>query len=90
MHTPKRFSGSGPNMLTNGPDMSGASSEDICESSIIAGMKPPLFESTATITATMPTSMTMPCRKSFITVAMYPPRTTYMQVTTAMPMTHHS
>ena len=70
MHTPRRFNGSGPNMLTNGPAMSGAKSEDICESSVIAGMKPPLLNRTATMTAIMPTNMTIPCKKSFITVAM--------------------
>ena len=57
-------------MLTNGPAMSGASSELICDSSVMAGMKPPLLNSTATMTAIMPNNMTMPCKKSFITVAM--------------------
>ena len=60
------------------------------ESCVMASEKPPLFSMTATMTATMPTSMTMPWMKSFMTVAMYPPTTTYMQVTTAMPITHTS
>ena len=69
MTTPSRFRGSGPNMLTNAPSM-GESSEGMVESWLMASVKPPLFASTATMTATMPSNMTMPCRKSFITVAM--------------------
>ena len=56
----------------------------------MACMKPPLSPKTAAMTATMPTSMMMPWRKSFTTVAMYPPTTTYTQVMSAMAMTHTS
>ena len=56
-------------MLTNGPAICEPSA-GICDSVVIASLKPPLFRITAAMTATMPNSMTMPCRKSFITVAM--------------------
>ena len=67
--TPSRFSGSGPNMLTNAPSMVDKS-DGMRDNSLMASVNPPLFTSTATMTATMPSNMTMPCRKSFMTVAM--------------------
>ena len=51
-------------------------SAGIWDSEMMASEKPPLFRMTATMTAMMPSSMTMPWMKSFITVAMYPPSTT--------------
>ena len=62
-------------MLTNGPAISEPSA-GISDSVVMASENPPLFRITAQMTATMPTSITIPCRKSFMTVAMYPPSTT--------------
>ena len=56
-------------MLTNGPAICEPSA-GICDSVVMASLKLPLFRMTAAMTAMMPNSMTMPCRKSFITVAM--------------------
>ena len=67
--TPSRFGRSGPKNETNGPAIA-EPSDGICDSDVSASVKPPLFASTAAMTATMPTSMTMPCTKSFTTVAM--------------------
>ena len=56
-------------MLVNAPS-SAVPSAGICESWMMASANPPLPASTAAMTATMPTSITMPWMKSFITVAM--------------------
>ena len=67
--TPMRSGRFGPKKLTNGPAIS-LPSAGMSDSLVRASVKPPLFTSTATMTATMPSSMTMPWMKSFITVAM--------------------
>ncbi len=67
--TPSRLNKSGPKKLTNGPAIDDPSAE-ICDSCTTASEKPPLLITTATITAVMPSSITMPWMKSFITVAM--------------------
>ena len=69
MMTPMRSGRFGPKKLTNGPAISDPSA-GMSESDVMASVKPPLFTSTATMTATMPSSMTMPWMKSFMTVAM--------------------
>ena len=73
--TPSRLNKSGPKKLTKGPCMAEPSA-GIWDSEMMASEKPPLFRMTATMTAMMPSSMTMPWMKSFMTVAMYPPSTT--------------
>ena len=69
MMTPMRSGRFGPKKLTNGPAIS-LPSAGMRESVVMASVKPPLFTNTATMTATMPSSMTMPWMKSFMTVAM--------------------
>ena len=69
MMTPMRSGRFGPKKLTNGPAISDPSA-GMSESVVMASVKPPLFTSTATMTAMMPNSMTMPWMKSFMTVAM--------------------
>ena len=67
--TPMRSGRFGPKKLTNGPAISEFSA-GISDNVVSASVKPPLFTNTATMTATMPNSMTMPWMKSFMTVAM--------------------
>ena len=67
--TPMRSGRFGPKKLTKGPAI-WESSAGMSDSVAMASVKPPLFTNTATMTATMPSSMTMPWMKSFITVAM--------------------
>ena len=67
--TKKRNMGLGPNIDVN-------SLPAVSLSVATAFVKPPFSASTAIITVTMPTSIMIPWMKSFIAVAIYPPKIT--------------
>ena len=69
MITPKRFNGSGPKKDANTPGCVETVSSLTLARPFKASIKPPLVLSTAPITTMMPASITIPCRKSLIAVA---------------------
>ena len=68
--TPNRFTGSGPKKEANTPGTLDTAASCTWASASMEAVNPPLAASTASTTATMPTSMMMPWMKSFTAVAM--------------------
>ena len=85
-----RLMGSGPKKELNTPGVELTVSSETCASLLRASRNPPFELRTARMTATIPKSIIMPCMKSLIAVAIYPPAITYIPVRTAIRMMQYT